>query len=175
MHRLCRRDDSRLPWVSMRKAHRHRTGHPGHKPANPRLRPERQRHFRRLPARLDGASDRRSGRARSKNASGPSVGVRLDHKRTFFDLGTSCSALGRRWHRSAATRFFAGALSNSSRLRRYSGASTETGDHCPDASIGVSLPTRLSMNARVDEGELRDRGGAEHEGVEIRQAHAPIY
>jgi CheY-like chemotaxis protein len=57
MHRLCRCDDSRLPWVSMRKAHRHRTGYPGRKPANPRLRPERQRHFRRLPARLDGASD----------------------------------------------------------------------------------------------------------------------
>jgi hypothetical protein len=43
------------PWFE--KAHRHRSGHPAHKPANARLRPERQRHFHQLPARLDRASD----------------------------------------------------------------------------------------------------------------------
>jgi hypothetical protein len=81
----------------------------------------------------------------------------------------------RRQQKRVRTQVVAAVFVEHSRLCRYGGASAETGDHCPDASIGVNLPTRLSMNARVNEGELRDRGRAQHEGVEIRQAHAPIH
>jgi hypothetical protein len=74
------------------------------------------------------------------------------------------------------TRFFAaGPPSNRSRLRRHTEASPETSGHCTKAAVPFGLPCRLSMNTRMDEAELCDRGRAQHEWVEIRQAHAPIH
>jgi hypothetical protein len=67
------------------------------------------------------------------------------------------------------------AMSNRSRLRRHTEASPETSGYCTKATVPFSLPCRLSMNTRMNEGELRDRGRAQHEWVEIRQAHAPIH
>jgi hypothetical protein len=77
------------------------------------------------------------------------------------------SAMARGRDQQVRADFF-GDGSHRSRLRRYSGASAETSDYCTKAAIGLSLPFRFGMNARMDEGELRDRGRAQHERIKIR-------